>query len=402
MEQIAHSFISEATQCWSCPIFDRMFQVISSASAAVYRPFAIICTALFLTVFAFYIFGAVWTNLTKGFQDGWINKSLRPVFINSIFVVAFLGMNVALPRFITTVTFEPVAYVTQTYATAVLKTTPEEIEAHVPYQPSEMSDDGIFRPELRNTIIDIAKITITQFQSFMKLGVALLDTGLSWSMFFGVGAFIKHILLAFIGLYIFWAFFKMFFRFLCYFADVIIAMALFAFFFPLSLVTTAFNDSKETDTWTGWIKNLGKGLGVDQIKSMIGAIISLGVAVITYTVILVIISRFFADPTDGTNNFDNLVAAVLDGSVFSSDLSVTSQYDFSLSTVIVLVYVLSYIYGNIPEITDMILKMFDAPKPKNPAGDEMAKNLMGATKYMYDAVKTAAKTVVNHGEAKTK
>jgi len=194
----------------------------------------------------------------------------------------------------------------------------------------------------------------------------------------------------------------MFFRFLCYFADVIIAMALFAFFFPLSLVTTAFNDSKETDTWTGWIKNLGKGLGVDQIKSMISAIISLGVAVITYTVILVIISRFFADPTDGTDNFDNLVAAVLDGSVFSSDLSVTSQYDFSLSTVIVLVYVLSFIYSNIPQITDMILKMFDAPKPKNPAGDEMAKNLMGATKYMYDAVKTAAKTVINHGEAKTK
>ena len=234
----------------------------------------------------------------------------------------------------------------------------------------------------------------------MKLGVALLDAGLSWSMFFGIGAFIKHILLAFIGLYLFWAFFKMFFRFLCYFADVIIAMAMFAFFFPLSMVTTAFNVSKDEDPWTSWIKSFGKGVGVDQIKSMISAIISLGVAVITYTVILVIISRFFADPTDGTDNFDNLVTAVLDGRVFSSDVTVANQYDFSLSSIIVLVFVLDFIYQNIPSITTMILKMFDAPTPKNDAGDAMAKNLMGATKDMINVVKNTAKTVVNHGEKK--
>ena len=61
----------------------------------------------------------------------------------------------------------------------------------------------------------------------------------------------------------------MFFQFLCYFIDVIIAMAMFAFFFPLSLVTTAFKESADVPYWLSWIKSLGKGVGVEQIKNMV-------------------------------------------------------------------------------------------------------------------------------------
>ena len=392
ISEIGQSFISGTVQCWSCPIFDRMFQVISQAAGQAYDGFVLICVVLFCAFFSLYIFGAVWKNMTKGFQDGWINKSLRPVLINSIFALGFLGMGVMLPRFITTITFEPVAYVTQTYATAMLKSTPEVIEEHVTYKPLKTTvTNGIFRDDLRVAIINIAKVTITQFQGFMNLGVAMLDSAFSWDMFFGIGAFIKHLILAFVGLYLFLGFFKMFFSFLCYFADVIIAMAMFAFFFPISLMAAAFRDTTDDDlpSWLGWIKSLGKGVGVEQIKNLIAAIISLGSAVITYTVILVIIARFFTDPNDGTNNFDALLLAIMNGTVYSEDLNVTGKYDITITSVVVLVYVLTFIYRKIPEITDIILGMFKAPRPDADIAktrENLGNSVMSATKSMFKGI----------------
>ncbi len=394
MTDLGQSFINSTAQCWSCPVFDRLFQVVSNAAAAAYEKFVPLCTVLFCVIFAFYVFGAVWKNLTTGFQDGWFAKSLRPVFINSIFVLAFLGLGVALPRFITTVTFEPVAYVTQTYATAMVKMTPEAVAEHVTYEPLDIQDEkGIFRAQLRDAIINTAKVTITQFQGFMKLGVAIMDAGLSWGMFFGIGAFFKHLILIAIGAYLFWAFFKMFFRFLCYFADVIIAMAMFAFFFPLSLVTSAFKEAADLPSWLSWIKSLGKGVGVEQIKNLISSIISLGAAVITYTVILVIIVKFFADPDGGINNFETLMASVMDGTIFEMDLDTTGIDDLSLTSVIVLVFVLTFIYENIPKVTNMILGMFEVSADKNEAGKKLGDEFMTTTKGFYNLGKNVVKTI---------
>lgn len=396
MNNLAQSFIDNTAQCWSCPIFDRMFQIVSDAAAAAYPKFVLICTILFCAIFAFYIFGAVWKNMKEGFQDGWFNKSIRPVFINSLFALTFLGMGIMLPRFITQVAFEPVAIVTQNYASAMIQLTPEQIEEHIEYTPQPMDDSGgIFRQELRDSIINTAKVTLTLFQSFMKLGVAMLDTGFSWAMIMGIGAFIKHLLLAFIGGYLFWAFFKMFFQFLCYFIDVIIAMAMFAFFFPLSLVTTAFKESDDIPYWLSWIKSLGKGVGVEQIKNMVGAIISLGVAVITYTVILVIIVKFFADPDGNLNNFDTLLAAIMDGTVFETDLNQTGINDLTLISVVVLVYVLGFIYSNIPNITKTVLGMFQVQASDNAVGKEFGDSLMNLTKgFANNYIKKPAKIII--------
>ena len=85
--------ISSTVQCWSCPVFDRMFQIISQASKAAYEKMYAVCIVLFLVIFAFYIFGVVWKNLTSGFSDGWFDKSVRPVFINSIFALSFLALH---------------------------------------------------------------------------------------------------------------------------------------------------------------------------------------------------------------------------------------------------------------------------------------------------------------------
>lgn len=403
MDTLGQSFVNNAVQCWSCPVFDRLFEVVSLAAAAVYPTFIWICTALLLIILAFYIFGIVWKNLTgkfaDGFKDGWFRNSIWTIIRNSLFVVAFLGMGVLLPRFITTITFEPVAYMTQTYATAMLKQTPEQIESRVTYTPVQLPEDaGVFRPQLRDAIIGTAKVTITLFQNYMKLGAAMLDAAFSQSMFDSVGAFIKHFILALIGLYLFIAFFKMFFRFLCYFADVIIAMALFAFFFPFSLVTASFRDLKDSDipNWLSWVKKFGTNVGIDQIKSLISAIVSLGVAVITYTVILVIIMRFF---TDGTgNNFDALLAAVNSGQVFESDLNTSAMMDLTLSSIIVLVYVLEFIYDNIPKVTNMVLQMFDVTADKNAMGNKVADNMMAFTKITVDAGKKMVKNIKTYAK----
>ena len=394
MTDLGEAFIDNSLQCWSCPIFDRLFHIVSQAAAVAYDDFVRICMVLFCVIFAFYVFGAVWKNMTEGFKDGWFDKSLRPIFINSLFALAFLGMGAMLPRFITTITFEPVAAVTQTYATAMLKQKDAIIEQQVPYTSVQVSEDnGIFRPELKESIINIAKVTITQFQMYMKMGVAMLDAALSWSMFLGIGAFIKHIILALIGLYLFIEFFKMFFKFLCYFADVIIAMAMFAFFFPLSLVTAAFKEASDIPSWLSWIKTLGKGVGVEQIKNLVGSIISLGAAVITYTVILVIITRFFADPDGNVNHFDDLMRSITTGEIFETDLNKSGMNDLTITSIVVLVYVLSFIYNNIPKITEMILKMFDVSADKNEAGEGFGKDLLKTSKGFWDKGKNLVKTI---------
>lgn len=399
MENFGYSLVDNALQCWSCPVFDRLFLVVSQAAAAVYDDFVIICTMLFVAIFAFYVFGVVWKNLTgkfaDGFKDGWFKNSIWTIIKNSLFALAFLGMGVMVPRFITMITFEPVAYVTQAYSTAMLKQTPAEIDQRVTYTPVQITEEnsGIFRPQLRDTIINIAKVTITMFQNYMKLGIAMLNSAFSWSMFSGIGAFIKHIILAVIGAYLFMAFFKMFFKFLCYFADVIVAMAMFAFFFPLSLVTAAFKDIKDGDmpNWLSWAKQVGKEVGVDQIKNVISAIISLCSAVITYTVILVILMRFFADANG--NNFEALINAVNSGQIFEFDLESSALNDLTLTSIIVLVYVLEFIYDNIPKVTNIILDMFNVTASKNPVGEKLGESIMQLTKTTLDGGKKLVKII---------
>ena len=234
------------------------------------------------------------------------------------------------------------------------------------------------------------------FQYFMKLGVAIMDAGLSWAMFLGVVAFVKHLILILVGLYLFKEFFKMFFKFLCYFADVIIAMAMFAFFFPLSLATAVFKDidDKDMPSWMSWVKTLGKGVGVEQIKNLISAIVSLGAAVIVYTVILVIIANFFTDNADGdVNHFEELLASVINGDIFETDLNQSGLNDLSLASIIVLVYVLTYIYDNIPKITEMILGMFSITPDKNEVGNKLGQDIWDASKGFLNKGKAVTKVI---------
>lgn len=201
MEDMMNSFVDSTIQCVGCPVFDRLFQIVSDAGAAAYGKFVILCMVLFCVLFAFVILNMVWKNMRSGPSPASYQKSLKTLAINSLVTLTFLGMGVALPRFVSTITFEPAAQVALIYTQSMLQTDNDVVNARVDYQPVQISDNGFFRPQLRDTIIMLMKTTITQFQNYMKLGIAIMDAALSWKALLGVGSLIKHIILLFIGVY---------------------------------------------------------------------------------------------------------------------------------------------------------------------------------------------------------
>lgn len=392
MNKLMNSFVDNTVQCWGCEVFDRLFQIVSDAAAAVYNQLAIFCAVLFCILFAFYIFNAVWKNMKDNISDPFYQKSIKPIFINSLVALALLSMGVALPRFITSITFEPVADMTLIYTQSMLHTDNDVINEKVTYQPETMNDKGFFRPQLRDKIIALMKTTITQFQSYMKLGIAVMDKAFSLKALLGISSLIKHIILFFMGLYLFYGFFKFFVRFCFYFADIIVAMTFFAFFFPLSLILVAFKGGNAPN----WISSLGKNIGTEQFKKLINSIIALVSAVITYTVIMVIIAKFFSAPGQSAAEIMDLITT---GNIFEGDLSDENLAAMTLGGCVILVYVLNYIYSQIPQVTSMILDSFGV-SAENKLSEELADNAMKLTANVINAAKNIGKTILTGGEKK--
>ncbi len=388
MNGYMNSLVDTTVQCWGCDIFDRLFQVVSSAAAVVYEQFAAVCMILFCVMFGAFMIYIFWQQ-ARGKNDGagLYKDTLQPAFINGLVALTLLGMGVVLPRFVTTVTFEPVAEMSLIYTQSMLKTDTETVNERVTYQPKQMAVDGFFRPQLRDTIINLMKTTITQFQSYMKLGIAVMDKAFSWSALLGVGALIKHIVLFMVGLYLFYGFFKLFVRFCFCFVDVIVAMAFFAFFFPFTLMMVPFNASKDVPSW---ISNMGKKFGNDQFKKLINAIITLTASVLTYTVIMVIIATYFTEPSQNTSDVMNLI---LSGEVFAADLSDNNLAQMTLMSAAILIYVVNFIYGRIPEVTKMVLGAFNVGT-ENKLSEKMADDVIGLTTNAVKMVASGVKTIV--------
>ena len=398
MNEMLNNFVDKIAQCWGCEVFDNLFRVVSNAGAAVYNKIANICFVLFAVLFVFFVIWAVWKHINPkkpDMSDPFYMKSVVRVVINSLFALTLLGIGVGFPRFITRVTFEPVADVTLIYSQAMLRTSPKQVDERVHYQPKPMKDDGFFRPQLRNTIVSLMKTTVTVFQSYMKLGIAIMDGAFSWAHIHNVGDIFRHIIMFFVGLYLFYGFFKFFIRFCFYFVDVIVHMAMFAFLFPIGLMMMSFRGADLPD----WMSSLGKGLGTDQLKKLISAIVTLASAVITYMVILAIISRYFSDSGTDTNELMN---AVLSGEVFESDLSDENLASITLIGAIILVYVLNYIYSQIPRVSKMVLGAFGASDGENKLSEQMADDAEKLVSLVTNGIKKVGNTIINGGEKEEK
>ena len=387
-----NTLVDNSVQCWGCPVFDRLFQVISEAAAIVYRQFSLFCILIFCILLAFYVLHAVWKNIKGGVTDPMYQKTLKPVLINSLFVFALLGLGVTLPKFVTTVTFEPVANIALGYTQIMINTDSDVVNQKVTYQPKPMEDNGFYRPQLRDTIILLMKTTITQFQSYIKLGIAVMDGAFSWKALMGLGALIKHIIMFAMGLYLAYEFFRLFLRFCFYFVDIIVAMTFFAFFFPLSVVMFAFKESDAPD----WVKNIGKGIGADQFKKVIDSIITLAAAVLTYTVIMVIIAKFFSAP--GASSAD-LMQLITSGQIFADALSDDNLATMTFAGCIALVYLINFLSKEIPNVTKMVLDAFDVKEEKS-LSEDVATQAFTVTGNIVKTVKEIGATIINGGEKK--
>lgn len=386
-----NSLVDGFVQCYGCPVFDRLFQIVSNAAVVVYDKFVLLCTILFFVLFAFVVLNIIWKNIKGGTGSGYL-KSFKPLIINSLVTLTFLGMGIALPRFVSTITFEPTAQVALVYTQTMLHTNNEAVNLHVDYSPEDIADDGFFRPQLRNTIIMLMKTTITQFQSYMKLGIVIMDKAFTWKALLGIGALLKHIAMFFIGLYLFYGFFKLFVNFCFYFADIIVAMTFFAFLFPLGLTMMAFKGSDAP----AWISKLGGNLGGKQIKNLINAIITLSAAVVTYTVTMVIIGKFFAANGASASEIVHLIQS--GDNLFESSLSDDNLETLTISGCIVLVYIINYLYSQIPKVTQMILSTFDV-KENNSLSESVAKQATGWMNSVANQVISTGKSVLGIGKS---
>ena len=395
MENLISSSIDNTIQCWGCSVFDRLFQLVSTVATSIYDYFSAICIVLFLAAFTVLIVNAIFINGKDNFSDPWYKDSIQKVFISGIVALGIMGAGVMFPRMLTMITFEPVAQMTTTYTQYMLRQDTAAIEQRVSYTPVEMQDNGIFRPQLRDKIILLMKTSITQFQSYMKLGVAVMDSAFTWNALLGIGALLKHVVLFFIGLALTIGFFRLFFKYSCYFIDAIIAMALFAFFFPLSLAMFPFQGIKSAPKWA---QNLGGSVGTKQIKSLINSIVTLGAVVISYTVIMLILANFFI-ATD--QNINDLMTAITSGEIFAFDLNTENIAAMSLMSCIVLIYVLNYIESQIPQISKTILSAFNVEEKKD-TGEKLGNDMMRLGELALGKVLQTGKIILSGGKDKDK
>lgn len=393
MTETMRTLVENTVQCWGCPVFDRLFQVVSYAAAAVYDRFATLCLVLLCVMIAFYILNAVWNNIKGGMKDPFYGKTVRPVVINALVATAILSMGVMVPRLVTRVTIEPISQIALIYTQSMVNTDNEIVNEHVTYQPMPMNDDGFFRPQLRDTVIMLMKTTITQFQSYMKLGIAVINAAFTWRALLGVGPFIKHIIWLMIGVYLLYGFAKLFVKFCFYFADIIVAMAFFAFFFPLSVAMLTFRGASDVPKW---ISGVGKDMGLARLKSLINAIIALAAAVITYTVIMVIIAKFFSAPGESAGD---LMTMINSGDIFAADLSEDNLATMTIMGTVVLVYIVNFLYDQIPSVTNMILSAFNVGTETS-ISEQLAANAGQLTRDVAQLAKQTATTIINGGNTK--
>ncbi len=389
MQELANSLIDSGIQCWTCPIFDTLFAIVSNTAAAAYQRLCLFSVVIFGVLFAFYCLNIVWQNIKNGAKDSFFDKTLRPVLIKSLIAISILGMGLVVPRFISTITFEPVAVVTLQYTKMLV---PPDYSIPAYENAIKLGENGFFNPELRDTIIQILETSIANFQVYIKIGIAIINEAFTIKALHGIGSLIKHIIICFIGIFLTYNFVKLFIKYSFCFMDVIFAMAMFAFFFPLSVVLFIFRDAKDAPDW---LKGLGSKLGGGQIKKLINAIASMSASILTYTVIMLIIRGFLDANGVSADSVQNTYE-----SLFDFDLENSSAMQITFAGAIVLVYVVNYIAGKIPQVTEKILDAFNI-KQENELSESMGKDALQLTQIVFDKTKELAKTIINPKDTKT-
>lgn len=386
MEELAGSLIDNVAQCWTCPIFDRLFEIISNTAAGAYQRLTIISVVLFSVLLAFYILSAVWQNIKDGGTDPLFQKSVKPVLIKSLIALALLSAGLMVPRLISTIIFEPTAEITYQFSETMLKASNPDATVAQYTNAINLGNDGFFTPALRDTIIKILEASVSNFQVFIKVGIGIMDAAFSLRALLGIGALVRHIIVFSIGLFLTYNFGRLFIKYSFCFMDIIVAMAMFAFFFPLSLIFFIFKDANSAP---GWMKKLGGDLGSGQIKKLVNAIVSVAGTILTYTIIMQIIVGFFRNSGVDPNTIQSSSV-----SLFNFDLDNSSAMEMTVASAIVLVYIINDIAAKIPDVTKKIFEAFGVQQ-ETALSEEMGENVWKLTTIVANNAKNLTKAIIN-------
>lgn len=389
MQGLANNLIDAGIQCWTCPIFDNLFAIVSNAAGAMYERLCLFSVIIFSVLFGFYVINAFWQNIKKGMPDPFFQKSLKPVLIKSLAVLSLLALGLTVPKMISKITFEPVALITLGYSKAML---PQDYKIPDNYSAIKLDDNGFFNPELRDTILQILQSNVANFQVYIKTGIDIADAAFSLPKSFSLGLIVKRILAVFVGLFLAYKFAQLFIKYSFYFMDVIVAMAMFAFFFPLSLILFIFKGAADLPDW---LKSLGASLGSRQIKKLIDAIVSVASAILTYTVIMLLVRGYF----DSNNmNIDTIQNSA--ESIFNFNLDNPDAIQITFFGSIVLVFVISYLADKIPNITKEIMSTFNISQEES-YSKEMGDNVFKLTEIVATQTKQLVKNIAHPENVKT-
>lgn len=385
-------------QCWACPVFDYLFTIISKCAAMAYKNLTLIGIGIFIILLSFYIYNVVWNNIKNGGKDSTFKKTLQPVLIKSLVALTLLGFGLQLPRAISTVTLEPVATITLEFSKTIL---PDGGANITPYETNQnLGDNGFFTEDLRITLLTLIKATVTNFQSYVNVGLNIMNESFSLQRLVGTtitGNLVREIIIFFLGLFLTYNFGKLFIKYSFCFMDVIVAMALFAFFFPLSIVFFIFQNAADAPKW---MTGFGKSLGAGQIKKLINAIVSISASILTYTIIIAIIAGFLTQQGVDIDSFSG------DPNFFKTFFEIDLDKEASLEQIsviglIVLVFIINHLSNQVGEVTKKVLSTFGITQ-EDSASKEMGENMWNLTNIAFNNVKNMTKTVVTSGASALK
>ncbi len=392
MQGLTDILIRNGFQCWTCPIFDYLFAIVSNAAAAIYSRLSVISVVLFSVLFGFYVLNAVWQNMKSGMEDPWFHKSLKPVLIKSLMILSLLTLGVTVPRFISKITFEPVAAITLQFSEALL---PDNTNVPDNYSAIKLNPDGFFTSELRDTIIKILQTNVANFQVYIKVGIEIMEATFTLPKLteIGIAFVIKRLLIFFVGLFLTYKFVQWFIKYSFCFMDIIMSMAMFAFFFPLSLIFFIFRDASSVPEW---MKNIGKSLGGNQIKKIINAIVSVVTTIFTYTILIILVHGYLNGHSVDVNSATNI-----SDSVFNFNFDNPNSVQITFFGAIVLLFVLSYLIGQIPNIKKEIMAAFGVSE-ENEYSKPMGENALHLTNLVANQAKQLAKNIHTRIQTKKK
>ena len=109
---------------------------------------------------------------------------------------------------------------------------------------------------------------------------------------------------------------------------------------------------------------------------------------------MVIIAKFFSLSGADTTT---LMQAITSGQVFADDLNTENLQAMTLASCIILVYVLNYIYGQIPQISKMILSAFGVSEEKSES-EQLANDMLHLTSTIWENAKKIGTTIIKGGE----